>query len=112
MSRSEDFGKVSPAPPQGPSAPSSARAKPGCAEAQPGGAPACAVPATADRGALRPAGLSLQQAARVLAAVGARHATVENLRRDIEAGAPVNADGTVNLVHYAAWLAREAARGD
>jgi hypothetical protein len=56
--------------------------------------------------------MTLQQAARVLAAVGARYATVENLRRDIEAGAPVNADGTVNLVHYAAWLAREAARGD
>jgi hypothetical protein len=56
--------------------------------------------------------MTLQRAARVLVAVGARHATVENLRRDIEAGAPVNADGTVNLVHYAAWLAREAARGD
>jgi hypothetical protein len=53
-----------------------------------------------------------EQAARVLAAAGARHATVENIRRDIEAGAPVNADGTVNLVHYAAWLARESARGD
>jgi len=57
--------------------------------------------------------MTLQQAARVLAAVGARYATVENLRRDIEAGAPVNADGTVSLVHYAAWLAKEmAARGD
>ena len=56
--------------------------------------------------------MTLQQAARVLVAVGARHATAENIRRDIEAGAPVNADGTVNLVHYAAWLARESARGD
>jgi len=57
--------------------------------------------------------MTLEQAVRVLAAVGARHATVENLRRDIEAGAPTNADGTVNLVHYAAWLAKEmAARGD
>ena len=88
MSRSEDFGKVSQAPPQGPSVP--------------GGA-----------GALSPSAMTLQQAARVLAAVGARYATVENIRRDIEAGAPVNADGTVNLVHYAAWLAKEmAARGD
>jgi len=35
------------------------------------------------------------------------------IRYDIEAGAPVNADGTVNLVHYAAWLAKEtASRGD
>ena len=62
--------------------------------------------------ALSPSAMTLQQAARVLAAVGARHATVENLRRDIEAGAPVNADGTINLVHYAAWLVRESARGD
>ena len=75
--------------------------------------PLSAVPGTADRGALSPSGLSLEQAARVLAAVGARYATVENIRRDIQAGAPVNADGTVNLVHYAAWLAKEmAARGD
>ena len=56
--------------------------------------------------------MTLQQAARVLVAVGARYATVENIRRDIETGAPVNADGTVNLVHYAAWLARGSARGD
>lgn len=62
---------------------------------------------------MSPSAMTLEQAARVLAAVGARHATVENIRRDIEAGAPVNADGTVNLVHYAAWLAKEmAARGD
>jgi len=87
MSRSEDFGIIPPHPPQGPGAP--------------GGA-----------GALSPSAMTLEQAARVLAAVGARYATVENIRRDIEAGAPVNADGTVNLVHYAAWLARESARGD
>jgi len=70
------------------------------------------MPGTADRGALSPSAMTLEQAARVLAAMGARHATVENLRRDIEAGAPVNADGTINLVHYAAWLAWESARGD
>jgi len=87
MSRSEDSGIIPSHPPQGPAAP--------------GGA-----------GALSPTGLSLEQAARVLSAVGARYATIENIRRDIEAGAPVNADGTVNLVHYAAWLAREVAGGD
>jgi len=87
MSRSEDSGQIAPHPPQGPAAP--------------GGA-----------GALSPSAMTLQQAARVLVAVGARYATVENIRRDIETGAPVNADGTVNLVHYAAWLARGSARGD
>ena len=31
----------------------------------------------------------------------------ETLQADIDDGAPVNTDGTVNLVHYAAWLVRE-----
>jgi hypothetical protein len=30
---------------------------------------------------------------------------------DVNAGAPTNADGTINLVHYSAWLAREMASG-
>jgi hypothetical protein len=29
-----------------------------------------------------------------------------------DAGAPANPDGTVHLVHYAAWLLREMGRGD
>ena len=63
--------------------------------------------------ALSPTAMTLEQAARVLSAMGARHVAVEDLRQDIEAGAPVNADGTVNLVHLAAWLVRELAnRGD
>jgi hypothetical protein len=32
--------------------------------------------------------------------------------RDVADGAPTNADGTINLVHYAAWLVREMAGGD
>lgn len=31
---------------------------------------------------------------------------------DLAAGAPVNLDGTVHLVHYAAWLAAREAAGD
>ena len=61
---------------------------------------------------LRTTELPISAAVRVLAKAGARHLTEEALRADIEAGAPVNADGTVNLVHYAAWLVRETARGD
>jgi hypothetical protein len=30
----------------------------------------------------------------------------------LAAGAPANADGTINLVHYAAWLVREMASRD
>ncbi len=56
--------------------------------------------------------LTPAQAAKILAAAGSRRITEAMVRADIEAGAPTNADGTVNLVHYAAWLAREAAHGD
>jgi len=64
-------------------------------------------------GALSPTAMTLAQAARVLAASGSRLTTIETLRRDIDTGAPVNGDGTVNLVHYAAWLAKEMGhRGD
>ena len=62
---------------------------------------------------LDPAHLSILEAAKVLRAAGAHYATEENLRSDISAGAPVNADGTINLVHLAAWLAKEeASRGN
>jgi hypothetical protein len=38
--------------------------------------------------------------------------TEESLKADIEAGAPTNADGTINFVHYAAWVVKGAARGN
>ena len=56
--------------------------------------------------------LTPAQAARILAAAGSRRITEAMVRADIDAGAPANADGTVNLVHYAAWLAREVVGGD
>jgi hypothetical protein len=34
------------------------------------------------------------------------------IQADLADGAPVNAEGTINLVHYAAWLVREMKRGD
>jgi len=62
---------------------------------------------------LNPAALSVADAARMLARVGGFGVTEAMIRADIDAGAPTNADGTINLVHYAAWLvAEEAARGD
>jgi hypothetical protein len=44
-----------------------------------------------------------------LTASGGKPVTVEMIRADIDAGAPVNADGTINLVRYGAWLVREIA---
>jgi len=78
-----------------------------------------AVPLQTDRtdapsnGRLNPAALSIGDAARVLSRVGAAPVTVDMLEADVAAGAPANADGTINLVHYGAWLVREmAGRGD
>lgn len=38
---------------------------------------------------------------------GSRTMTLERLEADIAAGAPVNADGTINILKYIAWVARE-----
>jgi len=62
---------------------------------------------------LNPTALPLADAARLLSAVGGQAVTVEMLQADIEAGAPTNADGTLNVAQYAAWLVKEmAARAD
>ncbi len=61
---------------------------------------------------LSPTAMSMADAAKLLTAVGAAKVTEEMLREDLGFGAPANADGTLNLVHYAAWLVREVARGD
>ena len=55
--------------------------------------------------------LTVAQATKVLSAAGGRRISEQMLRADIDAGAPVNADGTLNLVHYTAWLVRELSGG-
>ena len=60
---------------------------------------------------LSPTAMPLEDAAGLLTAL-ARHAiTVDMLRMDVVAGAPLGADGTLSLVHYAAWLVKELADG-
>ena len=54
--------------------------------------------------------LSLADLAALLSRVGGKPVTAEMIRADIDAGAPANPDGTINLVHYTAWLAREVGR--
>jgi len=61
---------------------------------------------------LNPQALRLADLARILSALGQRPVTVDMLQADIDAGAPTNADGTLNLVHYVAWLVKEMGRGD
>jgi hypothetical protein len=66
----------------------------------------------ADRPSLNPAALSVADAARLLTKVGGDWITDAMLERDRAAGAPANPDGSINLVHYAAWLVKEASGGD
>ena len=60
---------------------------------------------------LNPQALRLADLARILSAFGGRPVSVEMLEADVDAGAPTNPDGTINLVSYAAWLAGEMGRG-
>jgi hypothetical protein len=53
----------------------------------------------------------MAEAARLLARVSGWPITEAMLQADLAAGAPANADGTIHLVHYAAWLVREMGRG-
>ena len=57
------------------------------------------------------ASLTPEQAAKLLSAAGKRRITVEMIRADIEAGAPTHPDGTLHLIHYTAWLVKQAAQG-
>ncbi len=59
-----------------------------------------------------PNALSVADAARLLAGVSGEAVTEEMIRADLDAGAPAHRDGTIGLVHYAAWLAKEMGRGD
>jgi hypothetical protein len=60
---------------------------------------------------LNPTALSLEDAAMILAKLGGGRITAEMLEADVESGAPLNADGTLNIVHYAAWLLKETSGG-
>jgi len=77
-----------------------------------GGRMAQHAPNASDGLRLNPAALAVADAAHVLTLLGGGEVTEAMLRADIEAGAPTNADGSLNLVHYAAWLVKEMARGD
>jgi hypothetical protein len=56
---------------------------------------------------LSPTSLTVADAARLLTRAGGQPVTIDMLEADLAAGAPVNADGSINLVHYGAWLVRE-----
>lgn len=48
--------------------------------------------------------LTKEQVVDLITKGGAKEYTLELLEEDIKIGAPVNADGTINLFDYGAWL--------
>jgi len=71
----------------------------------PAGPPAAPVGGQAD-GALNPAALTVEQLARMMGVPAGK------VRDHVAAGAPTGPGGTINLVHYAAWLNQELGRRD
>ena len=61
------------------------------------------------QGQLNPAALGPDDLARLLSAAAGVAIDADDVRADIDAGAPSNPNGTLNLVHYAAWLVRQLA---
>ncbi len=59
-----------------------------------------------------PTRLSIEQAAKLLSAAYRERLNTAKIQADVDAGAPTNPDGTLNLVHYAAWQSKEMGRGD
>lgn len=56
--------------------------------------------------------LSLPDAAKVLSRMCGKTISETAMKAHIDAGAPMNADGTLNLITYAAWLARDLANAN
>lgn len=52
--------------------------------------------------------LTKEQLVDLLAKVGSAGISMSALESCIGSGMPINDDGTVNLIHYAAWLLRES----
>ena len=56
--------------------------------------------------------ISPKKLAEILRKSGSREVSDETIAADIEAGAPMAEDGTINMIEYAAWLVREMGYGD
>lgn len=65
---------------------------------------------TAKHTPVDPNRLTPEQAAKLLSAAAKIRIPVKQIAADLEAGAPRNADGTINVLHYGAWLVQQLAR--
>jgi hypothetical protein len=69
----------------------------------------CQMSPQPDAANLRLTALPIEQAVALLRRSGSQRVSMESLRCDLAAGAPVNADGTINLIAYGAWLVQALA---
>jgi len=53
---------------------------------------------------INPLAMSVADAAKILSAVGVGQVSEKVLKKHIAARAPTNADGSISIVAYAAWL--------
>ena len=59
-----------------------------------------------------PTALPKELVVRALNLAGSRSMSMETLEADIASGAPVNEDGTMNIIAYAAWILKGNLNGD
>ena len=59
-----------------------------------------------------PTALPKELVVKALKLAGSRTITMETIEADIEAGAPVNENGTMNIIAYAAWILKGNLNGD
>ena len=59
-----------------------------------------------------PTRLSAEQLAKLLSAAYGKQIDSEKIQSDVDNGAPVNSDRTINLAHYTAWQIKEMGRGN
>ena len=60
-------------------------------------------------GSIDPQAMTAKQAAKILSAASGRQVTAAMVQAAIDAGAPVLADGHINLIELMAWMERELA---
>ncbi len=61
---------------------------------------------------LNPNAMTAEQTAALFSKLRRRRVRVAKIEADIEAGAPTNAAGRLNLLAYTAWMLKEAGRGE
>ena len=59
------------------------------------------------QGGLNPNALALPNATLLLSKACGQPIAEEMFQEDLASGAPANPDGTINLVHFGAWLVKE-----